>query len=155
MKGYNIMKRRNFLTLGLVAVASSLPSTLSAIDYRATKPKTWTAHEQKDAIKELYGDIKPLSEGVKLKTPKVANNGGAIPIIVRSDIDAKSVAIFQDVNPESTVAVYTIPEGGMIDFLVKIKMKRSGNVTVIIEGRDGKFYMAKNELEVALGGCEG
>ena len=148
------MKRRNFLGLGLATLAT-LPAALSAVDFRKEKPDTWTAHTQEDAIKKLYGDIKPEEKGIKLKTPDVANNGGAIPVSVKSDIDAKTVAIFQDVNPEATVAVFTVPEGQPVNYSLKIKMKKSGTVTVVVEGRDGKFYSAKKTLQVALGGCEG
>ena len=149
------MKRRKFLGLGIVAAAAVVPGTLSAIDYRETKPKTWTAHDVDSAIEALYGKVKLEEKGIKLKVPKVANNGGAIPVVIKSDLDAKSVAIFQNVNPESTVAVYTLPEGGIINYLLKIKMKRSGDITIVVEGRDGKFYSITKSLEVALGGCEG
>jgi len=44
-------------------------------------------------------------KGVSIKAPKLAENGGKIPVVVKSDIDAKSVALFQDVNPRSAVAV--------------------------------------------------
>jgi len=149
------MKRRDFLGLGFTAIAASLPLSVSALDFRKEKPDTWVAKTQDDAIKKLYGDIKPVEEGVKLKLPKVANNGGQVPVAFKSDIDAKTVALFQDVNPESTVAVYEINENMVIDYFLKIKMKKSGNVTVIVEGKDGKYYMAKQSIEVALGGCEG
>jgi len=145
------MKRRNFLGMALVAV----PAILSAVDFRKTKPDTWTAHTVDDSIEKLYGVINPEEKGVKLKAPDVASNGGAIPVSVKSDIDAKTVAIFQDANPEATVAVYTVMEGQPVDYSVKIKMKKSGTITVIVEGKDGKFYSAKKTLEVALGGCEG
>ena len=39
--------------------------------------------------------------------------------------------------------------------MMKIKMKKSGTITAIVEGTDGKFYVGKVTLEVALGGCEG
>jgi sulfur-oxidizing protein SoxY len=148
------MKRRNFLGLGLATIAT-LPAALSAVDFRKEKPDTWTAHTVEDSIKKLYGDIKPEEKDVKLKAPDVASNGGAIPVSVKSSVDAKTVAIFQDVNPESTVAVYSVPEGQPVDYAIKIKMKKSGTITVIVEGKDGKFYSAKKSLEVALGGCEG
>ncbi len=148
------MKRRNFLGLGIATLAT-LPAALSAVDFRKEKPDTWTAHSVDDAIKKLYGDIKTEEKGIKLKTPEVANNGGQIPVSIKSDIDAKTVAIFQDVNPEATVGVFTVPEGQPVDYSIKIKMKKSGSITVIVEGRDGKFYSTKKSLQVALGGCEG
>jgi sulfur-oxidizing protein SoxY len=140
--------------LSLVAVAAMTVS-LSATDYRAEKPDAWTAKTVPTAIKALYGEITPAEGEIKLKAPKVASNGGAIPVSVKTDIPAKSVAIFQDANPEAAVAVFTVPEGANADFSMKIKMKKSGTITAIVEGKDGKFYSTKLSLEVALGGCEG
>jgi len=140
--------------LTLVAVAAMTVS-LSATDYRAEKPDAWTAHDVPTAIKALYGDITPADAEIKLKAPKVASNGGAIPVSVKTDIPAKSIAIFQDANPEAAVVVFTVTEDMVEDFALKIKMKKSGTITAIVEGKDGKFYSKKLTLEVALGGCEG
>jgi len=140
--------------LGLVAVAAMTVS-VSATDYRAEKPAAWTAKTVPAAIEALYGKITPVEGDIKLKAPKVASNGGAIPVSVKTDIPAKSIAIFQDVNPESAVAVFEVPEGTQANFSLKIKMKKSGSITAVVEGKDGKFYETKLSLEVALGGCEG
>ena len=159
------MKRREFLGLGLIAIAG-LPMSLSATDFRKTKPNAWTEKNVYDgdkpttkgveaAIKDLYGDVKPIEEGVSIKLPKVANNGGQVPVQFKVDKDVKTVALFQDVNPECLVAVYEVNENIIPEFFVKIKMKQSGDVIVVAEGKDGKFYMGKQSIEVALGGCEG
>jgi sulfur-oxidizing protein SoxY len=151
------MNRRNFIGFGVLAMAT-LPATLSAlstIDFRKEKPDVWTAHTVEDAIKAMYGDIKPEESGIKVKAPKVASNGGAIPVTVKSDIPAKTVALFQDANPEATVCVYNCDKDSIIDYFCKIKMKKSGTITAILEGQDGKFYKGAMTLEVALGGCEG
>jgi sulfur-oxidizing protein SoxY len=148
------MDRRKFLNLTMVTAVVA-PASLSAIDFRATKPDTWTAKTVSDGVKALYGEITPIEKGVKVKAPKVASNGGAIPVTVESKIDAKSVALFQDVNPESAVAVFDVQDGQMVDFYMKIKMKKSGTITAIVEGKDGNFYSGSVTLEVALGGCEG
>ena len=140
--------------LSLVAVAA-MTASLSATDYRADKPDAWTAKDVPSAIKALYGEVTPVDGDIKLKAPKVASNGGAIPVSIKTDIPAKSIAIFQDVNPEATVAVLAVPEGSKADFSLKIKMKKSGSITTVVEGKDGKFYSKKISLEVALGGCEG
>ena len=141
--------------VSLVAVAAMTVS-LSATDYRAEKPAAWTAKTVPTAIEALYGKITPTeSADIKLKAPKVASNGGAIPVSVKTDIPAKSIAIFQDVNPEATVVVFDVPEGTEANFSLKIKMKKSGTITTVVEGKDGKFYTTKLSLEVALGGCEG
>ncbi len=150
------MERRKFLGFGIVAAAAALvPGTLTAEDYRKTKPDVWTAHTVDDAIAKLYGSSKTIEQGVTLTAPDVAANGGAVPVDFSSEIAAKSVAVFQDANPESAVCAFTLNENSIIDFSIKIKMKQSGTLTVVVEGRDGKLYSAKKTLSVALGGCEG
>lgn len=150
------MKRRNFLSLSaLASLAVISPLSLQAEDFRETKASAWTAHTVDDAIKNMYGDISLINKGVTIDTPKVASNGGNIPVNITSDISARSVALFQDANPEAAVAVFTVPDGGSIDYDIKIKMSKSGTITAVVEGRDGKFYAATRTLDVALGGCEG
>ena len=150
------MQRRKFLSLGaLAAVASMVPATLSADDFRKSKPDLWTAKTVDDAISKMYGTSALTKSNVTLTTPDVASNGGQIPVAFTSDIDAKTVAVFQDVNPESAVIVYTIHENSIVDFSIKMKMKKSGTITVVVEGKDGKLYSTSKSLNVALGGCEG
>ena len=150
------MLRRNFLKVGALAAASAVViPQLNATDFRATKPAAWEAHTTPDAIKAMFGDITPIEDGVTVGAPKVASNGGAIPVDITSTVNAKTVALFQDANPESAVAVFDVAEGGIVNYSLKIKMGKSGTITVIVEGRDGKFYVGKKTLEVALGGCEG
>ena len=151
------MERRKFFNYvgGLLAL-SAIPTGLSAKDYRELKPKAWTAHTTDDAIKALYGNKKMKeSKKIKLKLPKVAANGGAVPVKFSTKLNAKTVALFQDANPEAAVAVYTVSKYDMKDYEVRIKMGKSGTVTVVVEGTNGKLYYAKQYLEVAAGGCEG
>lgn len=150
------MERRKFLSLsGMAAFAAMAPAALNAEDFRASKPDVWTSHTVDDSIAKMYGAISPKEEGVTLKAPDVAANGGAIPVDFATNIPAKTVAVFQDANPESAVAVFTVHENSIVDYSIKIKMKASGTITIIVEGQDGNFYSAKKTLEVALGGCEG
>jgi sulfur-oxidizing protein SoxY len=151
------MNRRNFFGIVGGALAASLaPVSLSADDYRKLKPKAWTAHKVDEAIKELYGSTNLVeTKDIKLKLPKVAANGGAVPVKFSTKIPAKTVALFQDANPEAAVAVYTVGKYDLTKYEVKIKMGQSGTVTVVVEGLDGKLYMAKQSLDVAAGGCEG
>ena len=149
------MNRRNFLSLGLGALAVSMaPSTLSAINFRDTKPKAWTATKVDEAINEIFGSSK-LSEGkIKLKAPDIAENGAVIPVTVSTKLKAKTVAIFQDANPETAVAVFTVPENGIIDYSVRIKMAKTGTVTVVADV-DGKLVSASKLVKVTIGGCGG
>jgi sulfur-oxidizing protein SoxY len=153
------MNRRKFLTLS-VATAITLPMMAMATDYRTEKPAAWTAHTVDNAVKALYGDVKLIQSGdLILKMPKVTSNGGAVPVGIKSTIKAKSVSLFQNSNPESAVAVWTVPENGIVDYGLKLKIKtlEDGSpsvVTIILEGLDGKYYTTSGSVKVA-GGCEG
>ena len=159
------MERRNFLSLTLGALAlAAVPASVRAEDYRKLKPTVWTAHTMEDAMKAMYGTAATIEEGVKLTAANVAfdsgkmataANGGAIPLDFSTDIDAKTIAVFQDANPESAVCVYTVSKYDVKDYSIKIKMGNPGTVKVVVEGTDGKLYSATQKLNVAKGGCEG
>ena len=151
------------MTLGALALAA-VPASVRAEDFRKTKPTVWTAHTVEDGIKNLYGSTTLIESGVKLKAAgesfdsgkkAVASSGGAIPVDFSTEIPAKSIAVFQDANPESAVCVYTVSKYSVNDYSIKIKMGKPGTITVVVEGLDGKLYAAKQTLDVALGGCEG
>jgi len=150
------MERRKFLSLTLGALALAVaPASVRAEDYRKLKPTVWSAHTVNDAIKNMYGTTTTIEEGVKLSAPKVASNGGAVPVTFSTKIPAKTIAVFQDSNPEAAVCVYSIGKHDVTEYSIKIKMGKSGTITVVVEGLDGKLYSAKQTLDVALGGCEG
>jgi len=151
------MLRRNFLRLGAITAitASIIPTQLSAIDFRNTKPGSWSATNVDDAIKALYGDVTLIKGDITLTAPSVASNAKTVPLNVRSSIQAKSVALFQDANPEATIAVFTMNEGAILDYDIKLRMAKSGVITAVVEGLDGKFYVSTKALQVSPGGCDG
>ncbi len=151
------MQRRNFLSLGALAAVAVLVPTANAQDYRQARPTVWTATKVDEAITAMYGTSQTIDSGVTITMPDVAANGGSVPFNIKSDIDAKSVAVFQDANPEAAVAAFTVHEGAIINYDLKIKLKSEGKpviVTAIVEGRDGKLYMGTKQLDVAIGGCD-
>ncbi len=151
------MNRRNFLSFAGSAIALSvIPMNLSAEDYRKSKPKVWTAHNIDDATKALYGVKTPIkSDQIKITVPKINSSGGSVPVKFETSLDAKTIALFQDANPESAVAVYDVNIYDLKKYEVKIKMEKDGVIMVLVEGTDGKIYMAKAKTQVAAGGCEG
>jgi sulfur-oxidizing protein SoxY len=159
------MERRQFLSMTLGAVAlAAVPASVKAEDFRKSKPTVWSAHTVEDAIKAMYGTTTLIEEGVELKAAgekfnsgkkAVASNGGAIPVDFSTKIPAKTIAVFQDANPEAAVMVIDCNKYSVNEYSIKIKMAKPGSITVVVEGEDGKLYAAKQTLDVALGGCEG
>ena len=152
------MQRREVIRLGLGLVAASaiLPSSLSAINFRETKPKAWTAKTPNDAMSALFGTSSYEEKGVKIKAPDIAENGAVIPITIKKvPSGTKTIAVFQDANPESCVAVFTVhPRSIPNGYAFRIKMKKTGKVTVVADV-DGKLYGASKTIKVTIGGCGG
>ena len=134
-----MLNRRNFLGLSLGALAmATVPARLSAENFRDSKPKAWTATKVEEAMKEVFGTSATTEGGIELKAPDIAENGAVIPVDISTDLKATKIAVFQDANPESTVAVFSIPENAVIDYGFRIKMAKTGTVTVV-EEVDGKL----------------
>ncbi|MBI3873939.1 MAG: thiosulfate oxidation carrier protein SoxY, partial [Arcobacter sp.] len=83
-----------------------------------------------------------------------AENGAVIPISFDSTLKARTVAIFQDSNPEATVAVFTITPKSVIDYAVRIKMQKTGTITVVADV-DGTLHSVSKVVKVTIGGCGG
>ena len=154
------MDRRKFLGVGLAAFAAIVaPGTdLMAMDFRATKPKAWEVEKTVDGIKALYGNgALKKSDKLSFKAPKLAENGGSIPITIKSSLDLESVAFFQDANPRCLTCVFTVPVGGIIEYDFRVKVRQTAFVTVVGKERGtGKIYMAQSrEIDVSIGGCGG
>jgi sulfur-oxidizing protein SoxY len=152
------MERRKFLSLGVVAAAAILtPMTeLHAINFRETKPDAWKAAKSTDAIKALFGDgALTKTDKIKFVAPKLAENGGSIPITLKTDMDIETIALFQDANPRSLSVVFSVPEAQKVDYSFRIKMRQTALVTIVAKGKDGKLYTTGKEIDVSIGGCGG
>lgn len=150
-----MLNRRKFLGLGSGAIAvAAIPSSLSAEDFRASKPKAWTATKVDDAVKEIFGTTTTTQGGITLTAPDIAENGAVIPISFKTDLKASKIAVFQDANPESAVAVFTTTPDMVLDYAFRIKMAKTGTVTVIADV-GGKLHSVSKEIKVTIGGCGG
>lgn len=150
-----MLNRRKFLGLGLGALAvASIPNSLSAEDFRSSKPKAWTATKVDEAVKEIFGTTSTTEGGIELSAPDIAENGAVIPVSFKTSLKASKIAVFQDANPESAVAVFTVPEGAVLDYAFRIKMAKTGTVTVIADV-GGKLHSVSKMIKVTIGGCGG
>lgn len=153
------MDRRKFMGVGLAAFAAIVAPTtnLRAIDFRETMPEAWQSEKTAEGIVALYGSKATVSDKISFKAPKLAENGGSIPITIKSSLDLESVAFFQDANPRCLTCVFTVPVGAIIEYDFRVKMRQTAFVTVVGKERGtGKIYMAQSrEIDVSIGGCGG
>jgi sulfur-oxidizing protein SoxY len=159
------MERRKFLNMGLVAVSAALvPLTnLNAVNFREAKASAWEAEKSSQAIKEVFGEevfsgpdkLIAVTDKIKMVAPKLAENGGSIPIKLTSDLDIETIAFFQDANPRAATVVFSVPEGQKVNYSFRIKMRQTAFVTVVAKTRDGKLHTLNKEIDVSIGGCGG
>ena len=120
--------------------------------------KVWHISNLNDATLALYGreafsHIKK-SDHITLTAPTaIAQDPRNVPIGIKSDIKAKSVAIFQDANPKSLTALIDTDKESMIDYEMNIIMERKGTVFVVIEGLDGQLYYKRAFIYVICMPC--
>ena len=159
------MERRKFLGFGLGALAvMAMPRSLMATNYREKLPDVWKIKNDeaskgksldgtKKAIKAIFGTDKVEEGKIKLKAPDIAENGAVVPVSFKTE-KATRIALFQSADPEALVAIFDVPEIGIPDYSVRIKLKQTGTVTVVAEV-DGKLYSASKVVKVTIGGCGG
>ena len=150
------MKRRHFLALGFSAIPCG--RELFAVDYRKSKPKAWNSSSINDAAIALYGREKfstlQKSNSIELDVPKtIVRDRGNIPIGIRSNIKAKTLAIFQDANPKSLVAVFHLNAESIIAYEIYIRMEFKGTIFAVAEGLDGKLYYTRAYIDVLTLSC--
>ena len=66
---------------------------------------------------------------------------------------AKTVAIFQDVNLKSLVAVFHVSEDSIIEYELNIRMEFKGTVFAVLEGLDGKLYYTREYVDILTLSC--
>ena len=58
------------------------------------------------AISDFTGGKQPVDGGVRLDVPEIADNGGAVPVVVAAE-GARRIALFADGNPRPGVVVFS------------------------------------------------
>jgi len=150
------MKRRHFLALGLYAIPYAIEAI--RVDYRKSKPLAWQAFSINDAAMALYGREKfatiQKSAEIELTVPKpIVKDPEAIPISIRTTIQAKTVAVFQDANPKSLVAVFHVGDESIVSYGLTIRMDFKGTLFAVVEGMDGKLYYTRQYIDIVTMSC--
>jgi sulfur-oxidizing protein SoxY len=110
-----------------------------------------------DAVKALGGMPASENKGVQFTnpTPDIAENGAVVPITVTSSLPkTESIAILVEKNPNILTANFIIPAGTDPFVSTRVKMGQTSDVYALVKA-DGKYYYAKKEVKVTIGGCGG
>ena len=108
-----------------------------------------------DALRALGAESPAGSQEILIKAPDIAENGAVVPIGVESKLPGtESITLLIEKNPQPLAASFSIPAGTEAFVTTRVKMGQSSDVYALVKA-DGKFYLAKKEIKITLGGCGG
>jgi sulfur-oxidizing protein SoxY len=106
-------------------------------------------------LKAMGADGAAESKDVVIVAPDIAENGAVVPVGIKSNLPkTQMMALLVEKNPNALAGAYDILEGTDPEVSMRIKMGQSSDVVALVKA-DGKFYMAKKEVKVTIGGCGG
>jgi sulfur-oxidizing protein SoxY len=105
-----------------------------------------------EAFKALGAGTPANSAAIIMRAPDIAENGAVVPIGIESKIPGtESIALLIENNPNPLAAAFDIPAGTETSVSTRVKMGETSNVYALVKA-NGKYFVAKKEIKVTLGG---
>src|SRR5688572_20205926 len=106
-----------------------------------------------DTLKSLGAGNPAESRDIVITAPDIAENGAVVPVAVTSKIPGtQQISIVAEKNPFPLAATFDVANGGEGYVSTRIKMGQTSDVWAVVKA-DGKFYAAKKEVKITVGGC--
>ncbi len=136
-----------------IAAGVLKPSQVLAAEWNRA---AFDAKDVAGAVKGLGGAGAADHAGIVIKAPDIAENGAVVPVDVSSSIpNTVSLAVLVDKNPLPLSAAFDFANGALPEMALRLKLGQTSLVEVVARTADGKFYKAKKEVKVTVGGCGG
>lgn len=110
-----------------------------------------------DGVVKALGGAGPAtaSADIVLNAPDIAENGAVVPIGVTSRLPGtQTIAILVEKNPNTLAAHFVLGAASDPSIATRVKMGQSSDVYALVRA-EGRYYFAKKEVKVTLGGCGG
>jgi sulfur-oxidizing protein SoxY len=152
------LPRRTFLQLtaraGALAAAWSAGLLASGWARAATWNKAgFESKSMADVMKSLGAAGAAESKEIVITAPDIAENGAVVPIAVTSRLaNTQQISIVAEKNPFPLAATFDLAGGGEGYVSARIKMGQTSDVWAVVKA-DGKYYVARKEVKVTVGGC--
>lgn len=118
-------------------------------------PAAFSMKTVPEAMRALGAQNPAVSSAILIKAPEIAENGAVVPITIESKLPGtESITLLVEKNPQPLAASFTIPAGTEPNVSTRVKIGESSDVYALVKA-DGRFYMAKKEIKITLGGCGG
>jgi len=109
----------------------------------------------KDALAALGAPAAAASGSILIKAPEIAENGAVVPVAIESKLpNTQSITLLVEKNPQPLAASFDIPAGTEPSVSTRVKMAESSDVYALVKA-DGKFFVARKEVKITIGGCGG
>ena len=146
------LSRRDVLVLGMgTAAAWADPGRARA-----------TPSEAEAEIATFTGGKRAEPGRIAIDLPEIAENGNAIQLSVAVESPMTpadhitDVLVVADGNPNPRIAAFRFtPMSGRAEAATRIRLAATENVIVVARTGDGRFYTARKEVKVTIGGCGG
>jgi len=153
----NLVRRSLFKLAGSV-IAIAAAGAISMLRPMQAWAATWNkagfdSKALADVLKTLGATAATESRDIVITAPDIAENSALVPVEVTSRIpNTQSVSVIAEKNPFPLVAIIEFFNGSEPYAYVRIKMGQTSNVWAVVKA-DGKFYTAKKEVKITVGGC--
>ena len=102
---------------------------LNAKDFRTLHSKAWQQSNLNNSAIALYGTAKfstiQKSDKIELIVPKITiSDSSNIPVIIKSSLQAKSVALFQDKENKSLIVVFNVLKNAIVESHLQIQASK-------------------------------
>lgn len=136
-------------------------SNKSLKNFKIPKSDIFKSINSNDAIKAFYGSTQ-THEGnftikfagdylIKLDDGMCSTNGGRLSIRIQLNLKLNSLAIFQDSNKYSTIAIFHDTQSSIDYYKLAFKMRKTSIIRVVGRGVDGLLYESKSKMYIIPG----
>jgi sulfur-oxidizing protein SoxY len=153
-KRRKMLKASSSFTALYLAVTAGLIESREVLAASSGYPDNAFTAKSMGILMNTLGSTMPIeSTDVFVIAPDIAENGSSVSVGVKSTLkNVTEIAFLVTNNPFILSAQFIIPAGTSPQVSTRLKMNKSSDVYALVKS-DGKYYFAKKEVKVTLGGC--
>ncbi|RLA08873.1 MAG: thiosulfate oxidation carrier protein SoxY [Gammaproteobacteria bacterium] len=154
------MNRRLLLKHSLATSIAAVMATAGITIPTNSMAAAWIEAEfNAKAVDKVFAELGATdvaqSDKITIKAPDIAENGAVVPITISTSLEnVESISILADQNESPLTSTFNFGKGAVGFVATRIKMGKTANLVAVVKA-GGKFYQAKKEVKVTIGGCGG
>lgn len=106
------------------------------------------------ALRAFTGGAETTAGRVTLAIAPLIENGNAVPVTLSFDGPAKSLALFNELNPQREVIQANFgPRAGAARLSTRIRLATSQQLVALAQSEDGRWWTRRVDVIVTLAAC--